>query len=405
MICKYHQKESTKLKFRLFLLDSGRGEGRVSTSSTRFHRIAKRLCYNLPVISPTRRRCALLSLLFIALAGCSHLPQNNDPKAMAQWKARYGDNDTSSQVLNTTPRDDLGRVVELKATPKRVLVLGPGATEMVYALGLQGKIVGRDSASDFPAEAQKLPIIGDFNGPNIERAVAQNPDFVLIQGETYDRERIDGWQKQLGAPVAAIAATTLKGVQADARKIAVWLGRKNVKPDAEFFNWPPGFSGGGSYGPDDTAVFEVERKPLWVAGQKTLINDLMYESAMKNAVSFSSYKQLNLEALLAKPPHYYIVSTTRLKTIDDMKTKFATERNRVLDELRREPGLKSLECIRKGRVLIVPADWVLRPGPRMGLGLSALSKQKRKYQEVDLARGAARERALIEQRRKNREAG
>jgi len=317
--------------------------------------------------------------VLLLVAGCSgHLPQNNDPKAMAQWKERYGDNDQSSQVLNTMPRDDLDRVVELRAIPKRVLVIGPGATEIVFALGQGAKLAGRDSASDYPAEAAKVSVIGDFNGPNIERAVAANPDFVVVQGETYGRDRIDEWQKQIGAPVASVAATTVKGVAQDIQKIGVWLGTpdkaKNVaaevdpKLDVSFKS--------GKNGKPQTALVEVQRSPLMVAGKETLIDDVLNRAGFDNAAKVSGYKQLNLESVLSSPPDFYVVPSDKLKNASDVKLNLASERNRVLDSLRQMPGLKNLECVRRGRVLLIPADWVLRPGPRLADGIKEMTRQR-----------------------------
>lgn len=338
-----------------------------------FHKVANSLCYNLPVISRYSRFFVVGVLLLVA--GCSgHLPQNNDPKAMAQWKERYGDNEQSSQVLNAMPRDDLDRVVELRAIPKRVLVIGPGATEIVFALGQQSKLAGRDSASDFPAEAAKVSVIGDFNGPNIERAVAANPDFVVVQGETYGRDRIDEWQKQIGAPVASVAATTVKGVAQDIQKIGAWLG---VSGKAKNVATPLQHQGSGSVnGKPQTALVEVQRSPLMVAGKETLIDDVLNRAGFDNAAKVSGYKQLNLESVLSSPPDFYVVPSDKLKNASDVKLNLAAERNRVLDSLRQTPGLKNLECVRRGRVLLIPADWVLRPGPRLADGIKEMTRQR-----------------------------
>ncbi len=342
-------------------------------TSTRFHGIANSLCYNLPVISRYSRFFALCSLLFIA--GCSgHLPQNNDPKAMAQWKERYGDNDTSSQVLNTMPRDDLDRVVELKAVPKRVLVIGPGATEIVYALGLESKLVGRDSASDFPPDkVQNLPIVGDFNGPNIERALAANPDLVILQGETYGVDRADAWQKQIGAPVACIAATTVAGLLKDSQKIGTWLGQNQTKPLFALNSVPSS----SRKSDQPSAIIEIERQPFMTAGGDTLVGDVLRQAGFSNSAQpVDGYKPFNLEILTAHPPQWYIVTSNTLKSQDDVRTKLASERVRVLEELRGTSGIKNLPCVQQGRVLVVPADWMLRPGPRVALAIAEMARQR-----------------------------
>jgi iron complex transport system substrate-binding protein len=297
---------------------------------------------------------------------------------MAQWKARYGGNEQSSQVLNTMPRDDLNRVVELRAVPKRVLVIGPGATEIVFALGQQAKVAGRDSASDFPADKmENIAVVGDFNGPNIERAVAANPDFVIVQGETYGRDRVDSWQKQIGVPVASVAATTVQGVAQDIRKIGAWLGASDKAETiaARLQNQGSTAAKNSAKGAP-TAIVEIQRSPLMVAGRGTLIDDVLNRAGFANGAKVEGYKQLNLENLLANPPDFYVVPSDTLKNAPDVKLKLVSERNRVLDSLRQTPGLKNLECVRRGRVLLVPADWVLRPSPRLADGVAEMTRQR-----------------------------
>jgi ABC-type Fe3+-hydroxamate transport system substrate-binding protein len=43
--------------------------------------------------------------------------------------------------------------------------------------------------------------------------------------------------------------------------------------------------------------------------------------------------------------------------------------------LRREPGFKGLKAVQNGRVIVVPSDWALRPGPRIYGAIQAMSEQ------------------------------
>ena len=62
--------------------------------------------------------------------------------------------------------DFLGNPVELQKYPERIISLTPTNTEIVYALGLEGRLVGVDSYSDYPAAAKDIAKVGDFNKPN-----------------------------------------------------------------------------------------------------------------------------------------------------------------------------------------------------------------------------------------------
>ena len=322
---------------------------------------------------------ALFSSVF---AGCKL--QNNDPKAMREWQQRYGDNDRASQILNSMPRDDLDRVVELRKIPQRLVVIGPGAVETLFKLGIGQKIVGRDSYLSYPpeiaAQVEAIPVAGDYKGPNAEQTLALNPDLVVITGETYGRDRVDLWQKQIGVPVACLAATTLSGVAGGMQKLAKWT---DTKPPVGFtndlLNIAKNTDENGATATNATAMIEITRAPFWAAGSDTLVGDVLRAAGFQNAAKIQGYKQLNLENLLTQQPQFYVVTSNELKTPADMKTRLAAERNRVLVELRRTPGVKGLKCVQQGRVLIIPADWALRPGPRLGLAVAALRKQKRSF--------------------------
>jgi iron complex transport system substrate-binding protein len=321
-------------------------------------------------------------------AGCKL--QNDDPKAMREWKARYGDNASASKILNSMPRDDLGRVVELRKIPQRLVVIGPGAVESLFKLGLGQKIVGRDSYLSYPPEiadkVEKIPVAGDYKGPNAEQTLALNPDLVVITGETYGRERVDLWQKQIGVPVACLAATTLGGVANGMQKLAKWT---DTKPPADFANDMANIaknSNQNSATTNASAMVEVARSPFWAAGSDTLVGDVLRAAGFQNAAKIQGYKQLNLENLLTQQPQFYVVTSSNLKTAADIKTKLAAERQRVLVELRKTPGVKGLRAVQDGRILIVPADWALRPGPRLGLAVAALREQKKFFETTSSTR-------------------
>jgi iron complex transport system substrate-binding protein len=327
--------------------------------------------------------CRFIALLFLicTAAGCAQKPASNTSKPAD------GASSDAVRLPQSLPRDDLGREVRLAQVPQRVVVIGPGATEAVFALGAGSRLVGRDSASDypsgrFPAGVQGVKVVGDFTGPFLESTIAERPDFIIVQGETYGRARIEDWQKKCGVPVAALSATTVEDVARGIEKMGAWLGTVDkAKPVADTLRQTPAVSKPAAA----EAFFEVGRKPLWTAGRETLIDDVMKRAVLSNvARSVASYQQYGLETLLARQPAVYIVTTGRANAAlrpgqaqfaGASPTLFARERSRVLAELRREPALKQLQCVQRGRVLVVPADWVLRPGPRLANGINELKSQ------------------------------
>ena len=65
------------------------------------------------------------------------------------------------------------------APPARVVSIGGHVTEIIYALGAQGALVGTDSSSIFPEEAKKLPQVGYLRQVAVEGVASLQPDLIV----------------------------------------------------------------------------------------------------------------------------------------------------------------------------------------------------------------------------------
>lgn len=299
--------------------------------------------------------CWLLVLLCGGvLSGCSSRPKQ--PRTLA----------TKVKSLHL-PKDDWGREVNLQKPAERVVCIGPGATETIFALGVEKKLVGRDQISDYPAATIGIPIVGDYTGPFIEKTIAVKPDLVIVQGETYDKTRADNWQQKIGVPVAVLVPTSVYKVAAGIRKLSKWLGNER-QADTLARNLLRRRGRSFQVG----TFFEVQRSPLWTAGKGTLIDDVLFRAGFSNRGAsdgynrLSGYKQFNIESLLAMKPNSlesYIVPMAK------------PDRSKALQGLNLHPRLSQLGCIRKGYVVVIASDLVLRPGPRLASGIDELRKE------------------------------
>jgi iron complex transport system substrate-binding protein len=76
--------------------------------------------------------------------------------------------------------DDSGRTMNFGRPAARIVTLAPSLTELVFAAGGGAAIVGTSSLSDFPAEALRIPRIGDAARLDVERIIGLEPDLVLF---------------------------------------------------------------------------------------------------------------------------------------------------------------------------------------------------------------------------------
>lgn len=286
----------------------------------------------------------LLFLAGLILAGCSNSSSTQQNGVSA----------------TSFPKDDLGREIKLSQVPERVISLAPGVTETIFALGEAKKMVARDQSADYPAEAQELPVVADFNGPFFEKVVAQRPDLLIQQGETYDAARIELWQRKCGAPVALLQPKSIQEVQNGIKKIAAWLGvPEKAAPLLKAFPAPAK--------PKTISVFfEIGRQPLWTMGSDTFIGDSLTHLGYRNVANIRGYKAFSVESLAKANPDFYIVTAAK------------PDKAKTLRELRAVPALRNLKCIQQGQVVVLPADWILRPGPRLAQAMKEMQKQIKK---------------------------
>ncbi len=114
-----------------------------------------------------RQLCALLAAVMVMallLAGCGNEQQK-----------------TADQAAFVTVTDDLGRQVELKAKPSRIVVTSASFLEPLEAVGGAELVVGRpDSKTKMPAYAKDITSVGKVYQIDTEKVLACQPDLVII---------------------------------------------------------------------------------------------------------------------------------------------------------------------------------------------------------------------------------
>lgn len=64
-------------------------------------------------------------------------------------------------------------------SPRRIVAIGGSVTEIVYALGEEARLAGRDTTSVYPREALALPDVGYIRALSPEGVLSVNPDLIL----------------------------------------------------------------------------------------------------------------------------------------------------------------------------------------------------------------------------------
>ena len=86
-------------------------------------------------------------------------------------------------------QDQIGRILELEKTPKRIICLVPSLTELLVDLGLEDCIVGITKFCIHPTHLKQTKgIVGGTKNINVDKIKALNPDIILCNKEENSKE-------------------------------------------------------------------------------------------------------------------------------------------------------------------------------------------------------------------------
>lgn len=66
---------------------------------------------------------------------------------------------------------------------RRIISMAPNITEILFALGLQNKLVGVTDFCTYPPDAKKIAKVGGYLNPNYEALLTLKPDLVILLPE------------------------------------------------------------------------------------------------------------------------------------------------------------------------------------------------------------------------------
>ena len=264
--------------------------------------------------------------------------------------------------------DQLGRVVTLQNPPQRIISLAPSNTEILFALGLDDRIVAVTDYCDYPVEATTKPSIGSYNEPNIEEVVALSPSLILAT--SIHEERIIPQLEERGMTVFALTPRTTDEVLEAILLVGEVAGKREEASGlvAEIRNRIKAVT-------DKTAnltetekprvFYTVWHDPLTAPGSGTFPHDLIGKAGGINIAQdlIGDYPTMSLEAVIAADPEVMIAGVNN-GTLEDLNLHF----------IRTEPRLRDISARQNNRVYGIDGNLTNRPGPRIVEGLEELAR-------------------------------
>jgi cobalamin transport system substrate-binding protein len=246
------------------------------------------------------------------------------------------------------------------APPRRVVVLAPSLTDLVLAMGLGDRLAGVTRLDDAP-EVAGLPRVGGFLDPNPEAVLGLSPDLVLwvTDGGALGAVRRIAELSRASRrpfPILAIEVDSLADVLATPRLVGEALGEpargealaRKLSGEVEAVRRrAAGLA-------RKRVLFVVGREPLVVAGPGSFPDELLRIAGAES-----------------------VVRGERPWPVYPLEKAVADDPDLVVDAAMQEPAdgvkrLSAIPAVRRGAVVRLRSDDLIRPGPRMIRGLDEL---------------------------------
>jgi|LNFM01.1.fsa_nt_gb iron complex transport system substrate-binding protein len=248
---------------------------------------------------------------------------------------------------------------EKRTRGRRVVSVAPNVTEMLFALGLGGRVVGVSSLCDFPDEARQRTRVGALDSLSVEAILALAPDTVAgvpgVPQPVIDRLRA----RRIHVEISRVESVE------DVRALARTYGRLFDEP-AAVDRWLPLFDeqiarARHLFVPRERprVLAVVDQRPLVCAGPGSYVDELLRLSNVDNALaSGPAWPQLSLETVISVAPDVVL----------DLCGPLAQE---PLD--RAWAAHTTIPAVRDRRVVSVADPLVTRPGPRAPRAIELVS--------------------------------
>ncbi|WP_375688411.1 hemin ABC transporter substrate-binding protein [Pseudooceanicola sp. LIPI14-2-Ac024] len=197
--------------------------------------------------------------------------------------------------------------VPLWADPaQRVVSVGGAVTEIVYALGEEGRLVARDTTSNFPAAAEALPDVGYIRALSPEGVLSVAPDLILSEEGAGPPEAVE-LLKAAAIPFAEVPdgftrdavlakITAVGDALAVPEKAAALAEKVGAELDAAVAGVVPS-------GKKVLFILSMQDGRILASGTGTSADGIIRLAGAENAVTaFEGYKPLTDEAVTEAQP-------------------------------------------------------------------------------------------------------
>jgi iron complex transport system substrate-binding protein len=256
------------------------------------------------------------------------------------------------------------------AGPQRIVSLIPAVTEMIFAMGDGGKLVGVTSFDRHPPEVSRIARVGALLDPDVERILGLKPDLVVLYNtQTGLKQRLD----RAGIPYYSYEHRALPDILTTIRAVGTRIGsgQRGEQLASDLERGIALVRSSVSLFPRPRTLLVFERDPsslrqIYASGGYGFMHDML--EAAGGADVFADIKKQSVQAgtelILARRPDVII----ELRYGDGVRT------STIPREMQAWNALGSVPAVRNGRVYALVGDEFVTPGPRVVEAIQRLAQ-------------------------------
>ncbi|MCW8863995.1 MAG: cobalamin-binding protein [Colwellia sp.] len=190
-----------------------------------------------------------------------------------------------------------------KAKPS-IIALSPHIVEMLYDIGAGEQIIGTTSHADYPEQAKKIPVIGNYLRIQIEKVIALQPDLIIAWKSGNPSDDIARLQ-QLGFNIIYSQPSTFEDVAKEMRDFGQLTGHieQAEKKAQQFLQQLSIIKKQYQHKSQVVGFYELWSRPLTTVAKgswpQQFLNICGIDNPFKQVAV--SYPQVNIEKVLQTP--------------------------------------------------------------------------------------------------------
>lgn len=263
-------------------------------------------------------------------------------------------------LLNSCSKNEIPSQKKSHPIPQRIVTLSPSATEIIYAINAQDKLVAHSDFCDYPEQVKNLPSVGGFDGKtlSIEKILSFNPDFVYLTKGMHDylipfleNHNIDYYISIADSVQTVLQEITEIGKITDHASQAQKLCNQ-IKQDLQKII--------RKQRRKVTVYWEVWTPPYMTAGKNSFINEIITLAGGINIFSDleQPYPVISEESILIRNPQVIIIPNSTVGG-----TSAVTNRK----------NWQNISAVKNNKIYSVDANIISRPGPRLAQAIELIS--------------------------------